>query len=131
MLRRLRIHFSCLDAQIVAIAKKGLGYGLRDLADAFALLLSTLDDLVVNVGEVHHLLHLPAAQTKSAPQQVLEQKSSEVSKVRRVVDCRSAGVQAHRFTVAGCKRLDAARKSIVEAELGRVRHAARLLRRAW
>jgi hypothetical protein len=76
-----------------------------------------LDDLVVHIGEVHHLLHFPPAKREHAPQKIPEQKRAEVSEVRRSVHRRTARVYPHGLTVGGRERLDRAGQSVIQAEI--------------
>ena len=116
--RRARIVLRTLDAQELAILVEHLDHGIRELADGLLLLGRALDDPVVDVGEVHHLLDAPSAQPQHAPQQVLEEERAEVAEVRRVVDRGTARIQPHGAAVRGRERLCLAREGVVEEEVG-------------
>ena len=115
---RLRIKLGVLDAQEVAIGVKNLGDRRGDFGDALFLFGGGLDDLVVDVGEIHHLVHFPSAQSKNASQQIAEQKRAEVAEMRGTVDGGTAGVDANRLPIGGRKRFDFAGEGVVEAEVG-------------
>ena len=68
------------------------------------------DDLVVDVGDVHHPGHPQAAIAQVAHEQVGEQERAEVADMGRPIDRRSAGVDPD---VAGLER-DRARASAAE-----------------
>src|SRR5690606_1922658 len=78
----------------------------------------TPDDLVVDVREVHHLLHFPAGEAQCAPEQILEQERAEVPEVSRIVDRRTARVEADLPAIRGSEWLDTASERVVEEELG-------------
>src|SRR5204862_414909 len=65
--RRARIVLGALDAQELAVVVEGLDHRLGDLPDLLSLLRRPLDDLVVDVGQVHHLLDAPPAQPQDPP----------------------------------------------------------------
>ena len=75
------------------------------------------NDLVVHVGDVHHVVHLIAAAQQPAAQNVLESEGPQVADVRR--SCRPWG---RRCTCARCclrsgvKRLHLLGKSVVETK---------------
>src|SRR5438445_9169410 len=96
---------------------KDLGDRSRSLPAGGSLLARCLDDLVVDVSEVHHLLHFPSPQLNRAAQQILEQERAEVAEVGRSVDRRPAGIDANRFAISGRKRFDLPSERIVEAEI--------------
>ena len=95
IVRRPRIVLRALDAKIFPVPVEDLDHGLGELANLLLLLGRALDDLVVDVGEVHHLLDAPSPQAQHAPQQVLEEERAEVAEVRRVVDRGAARVEPH------------------------------------
>jgi hypothetical protein len=113
------------DAQELAVGVEHVDDRVGDLGDLPTLLVRAPDDLVVDVGQVHHLRHVVAGQAERAPQQVLEQERAEVAEVRRVVDRGAAGVERDRASVGGRERLDGARHGVVQAELG-AGHRARV-----
>jgi hypothetical protein len=118
VLRGLGIPLGILDPQVSAVGVEELGIGFSDLENVLAIRLRLADDLVIHVGEVHDLLHVPAGQPEHPPQQVFEEKRAEIAEVGRVVDRGSARVHAHRLSIGGRERLDAARERVVQAELG-------------
>ncbi len=121
VLGRLRIHLGLLDAQKFPIVVKDLGDRLGDLRNRQAALFGTRDDLVIDVGQVHHLHHAPPAKAQRTPEQILEQERAKVADVRRVVDGGTARVHAHGVFVGRRERLDRTGHRVVQAEL---RHAA-------
>src|SRR5256885_2181403 len=78
-----------------------------------------LDDLVVDVGDVHHPRHPQAPVAKVPDEQVCEEERPEVPDMGRAVDRRPAAVDPH---VPGFERIewpDLARQRVVEPD----RHA--------
>ena len=118
VLRRARVVLGALDAEELAILVEEPDHGFRDLVDGLPLLGRALDDLVVDVGEVHHLLHAPAPETEDAAKEILEEERAKVAEVRRVVDRGTTRVQADRAAVSRSKVLDGAREGVVETEVG-------------
>ncbi len=98
---------------------------LRELPDRDALGPGASDDLVVDVGDVHHPRHLEAAVTQVADQQVGEQERAEVADVGRAVDGRTAAVDPD---VARLERDELARRAGHRVEQPD-RHAFSLRRR--
>ena len=74
------------------------------------------NDLVVHVGNVHHVAHLHAGQLQKAAQHVDLQESAKVADVAVVVDCRPAGVHAQRLAVRRDEFVQLSRKGIEKAE---------------
>ncbi len=54
----------------------------------------TADRFVIDVGDVHHAMHLVTAQLQMALEQILEDIGAKISDVRVAVDRRSARVDA-------------------------------------
>ena len=84
------------------------------------------DDLVVDVGDVHHPADLVAAVPQVADQQVDEQERAEIADVRRAVDRRAAAVDPRRCRVEQLERplLDASvssSRSVTRGAPGRPR----------
>jgi hypothetical protein len=102
-----------LDAQELAVGVKDLDDRIGDLDDGLSLLRGAADDLVVDVGQVHHLLDVPPREPDRAAQQVLEEERAEVAEVRRVVHGRPARVHPHAASVGGRERLDLAGQRVV------------------
>ncbi len=105
-----------LDAQRVQILKKRLYELRRVLADGDARRRRVADDLVVHVGDVHHVANRRARQLEKAAQHVDLQEGAEVADVAVVVDGGPAGVHAQRLAVGGRERVHLSRKGIEEAE---------------
>ena len=77
-----------------------------------ALLRGVADDLVVHVGDVHHVLQLEAALLEEAPQGVDDDEGAEVADVAVVVDRGPAGIHADQVIFQGMKLFDLAGQSI-------------------
>src|SRR5207237_8158713 len=101
VVRRLRIQLGVLDPQKRAIGVKDLRDRRSDFGDSRSLLAGRLDDLVVDIGEIHHLVHLPAAQRNDTAKQILEQKRAEVAEVGGTVNGRTAVVDWNRLDSSG------------------------------
>ncbi len=114
--RRTRVVLGCLNPEPRTVPLKEFDNRIRDLADRLASFASAPDDLVVDVGQVHHLIDTPPRPAQRAPQQVFEQKRAKVAEVRGVVDRGAAGVQPDDLAVCGHERLDRSRHRVVEAE---------------
>ena len=74
------------------------------------------DDLVLDVGDVHHVIERVAARAQPAAQDVLKRERPQVADVDEVVDRRPAGVHAHGVAVKRSEGLDLLRKGVVEPE---------------
>jgi hypothetical protein len=57
------------------------------------------DSFIVDIGQVHHSIHLKPARFQMALQQVLKQKRSQITDVRVGIYSRPAGV--HRYLFSG------------------------------
>ncbi len=101
-----------LDVQRFAILKESLGVWRRVSLDVLARLDSFVDDFVVDVRDVHHVLQRPAFASQMAPQYVLEHKGSQVSDVREVVYRRTAGVHSYGIAVIRREGLQVAGQSV-------------------
>ena len=76
-------------------------YSSRDLCWATAL----TDDLVIHVGDVHHMVEAESVGSQPSAQQVDKREGAEVADVGEIVDCRAAGVHADGIVVCGAKLL--------------------------
>jgi hypothetical protein len=75
-----------------------------------------VDDLVVDVGDVHDVADGDTEQLEGAAEDVYLQESTEVADVAVVIDGRPAGVHAQNLAVHGKDFVDLAGKGIKEAE---------------
>ena len=80
------------DAEALRIDVVFLDIAVRDDVEVHALFVCLVDDLVVDVGEVLHELHLVAAVLKVAAQQVEHDERARVADVEVVVHGRAAGI---------------------------------------
>src|SRR6185436_11213051 len=103
VLGRPRIHGRGLDVEERSVREEGLDVPLRDLLEWHALLVPTLDDAVVDVGEVGGVRDLVAARLEDAPDDVPGHGVAHVSHVRPVLDRHAADVHAD---LAGPGRLE-------------------------
>ena len=74
------------------------------------------NDLVVHVGNVHHVLDADPGQLEEAAQHVDLQKSTKIADVAVIVDRRPAGVHAQGVAVRGDEFIHLSRKGIEETE---------------
>src|SRR5206468_5672789 len=125
---RLWIKLGVLNPKKFSIAIEDLGDRLGRLFNVYPALGGRLDDLVVDIGEVHHLINLPAAQSDDAPQQIAKKECAEVTEVRRPINRRAAGIKANGFAIGGSEWFDFAGKGVVEAKFG-LRHFGQSLSR--
>ena len=74
------------------------------------------DDLVIHIGNVHHVLELVSALPQEAAQQVHHDKSAEVADVPVVVDRGTAGVHADELVFGGLEGLRLAGERIKQLQ---------------
>ena len=74
------------------------------------------DDLVLDVGDVHHVVELEAARREPAAQDVLKSEGPQVADVDVVVDRRPAGVHAHHVAVQRGEGLHFLGEGVVETQ---------------
>src|SRR5512134_2463145 len=79
-------------------------------------LASGFDDLVFDVGQVHHELDLEALPLEVAVQQIVENERAVVADVRRAVDSRAACVDTDALFEERLKILDLACQCVEEAK---------------
>ena len=112
------------------ILEKGLGKRPRVVCEREVLFSRTGDRLVVDVGDVHDLVHLVAQIAQAAPQDVFEDKGSQVADVGVVVDGGAAGVELDLPRLERLERLLPPAEGVVEAGRGHTNRASsRMLRR--
>ncbi len=98
---------------------KGRDVGVRILAERNALALRARDGLVVDIGEVDDLPHLPATDIlQRAPQDVHADKGAEVPDVPARVDGQPAGVHPDGVVAQGGKRFLLAGQCVEQAHAG-------------
>ena len=93
---------------------------LGDDVDGLAGRGGAADDLVVDVGDVHHPGHRVAAPAQVADEQVGEQERAEVADVGRSVDGRAARVDTDPVGAQRLERAGLARQRVVQAEAHRI-----------
>ncbi len=101
-----------LDVERVGVLQKCLAIFSRVFLHGKPIARRVANDLVVHVGDVHHVLHLVAALFEEAAQGVDHDEGAEVADVAVVVDRRPAGVHADQVVVQGMKLLDLRGQSI-------------------
>ena len=101
-----------LDPQRIQILEKRLLKFRRVRADRNSRRRGVADDLVVHVGNVHHVANLDPRQLEKAPQHVHLEKRAEVADVAVVIDRGATSVHAQRLAVGGRERVHLSRKSI-------------------
>ena len=89
------------------------------MLDAYALLSGIANDLVVHIGDVHHVAKLVSALVKKAAQDVDSNKGTEIADVAVVIDRGAASVHADLVIFKGMKLFDFAGERVVKTK----RHA--------
>jgi hypothetical protein len=74
------------------------------------------DNLVVHVGEVHHLRDGKPEELQRTPEQVFPDVSPEVPDVSVVVDGGSTGIHANFIALQGAELFDFSGQRVVEAQ---------------
>ena len=116
MFRGARNLLRPLHAQRFQILEKRVDILFGVFADRDPRLHRVADDLVVHVGNVHHVAHGDAGQAQKAPQNIDLQKRAEVANVAVIVDRRPARVHAQRLAVGRLERIQLSREGIKQAE---------------
>ena len=91
----LRVHGRLADAERMRVGKVLGDVFFGDLLAGDALLVGTIDNLVVHVGEVLHERYLVAAVLQIAAQHVEHDDRARVADVDVVIHRRAAGVHTH------------------------------------
>jgi hypothetical protein len=104
------------DAQEIAVREEGLCVLLRVLRQRLPGRGRRLDGAVIHVRQVHDVEDIVPGSLQMPPEQVLEEKSPEVSDVCVVPDRGAARVERHARRVQGLKGLDGAGERIEEGE---------------
>ena len=99
---------AALDAQILTILVKDLGDRFGDLPNGLPLLVRAANDLVVDVGQVHDLTHLPAAQ--AAARAAADRRTETCESSRGAPGCRLS-VRSYRCARSRRRRERTARSS--------------------
>jgi hypothetical protein len=92
---RPRVGIGAADAQLGERIVKGLDVGSGVGGQILSGGRGIANDLVLDVGDVHDLLHAQAAELEVASQQIAPQEGAHVADVQMVVDGRPARVHAH------------------------------------
>ena len=92
MLRDLRVHVSLEYVECLCIVEVLLDVLLGYLRRCDAFLLGSVDDLVVNVGEVLYELDLVAPELEIPPERIENDKRSGISYVEEVIYGRAADI---------------------------------------
>jgi len=111
-----RLVRGALDAQRVGILVQRVDHAVGEAADAFLVLHRTLDDLVVHVGDVAHVVHAIAARLEPALHHVEGDHRAGVAEVAVVVDGHAAHVHADLARLQGRKDLQLTRERVVDAQ---------------
>ena len=106
------------DPQCFGVLKERLFELLGELRQRHFGFARAADRLVVDVGDVHHPMHLVTAQFQVALKQIFEDVSAKISDVCAAVNGRSAGIDADcaRCRIARLEFFDLARVSVKEAQ---------------
>ena len=97
------------------VGQERLGVASGELADGDPRGSRVPDDLVLDIGDVHHPRDRVALPEQVAPGQVGEHEAPEVADMRRRVDRRPAGVHAHVRRVDRLEGLQGAAQRVAEA----------------
>ena len=111
------MHVGALHAQRVRVLEILGDVALGDGVHGGVLLVSALDHLVVDVGEVLHEGHVVSQMGQKAAQRVKDDERAGVADVKIVVYRRAAGVDADLALVNGYKRLLFAAERVVNHHL--------------
>ncbi len=102
------------------ILEKSLHILCGVLLHGHAVARGVANDLVVNVGDVHHVADVVSALAKEAIEKIDGDKGAEVADVAVVVDGRAAGIHANAVIVERMEVFDLSRKSVIEAQCHRL-----------
>jgi hypothetical protein len=120
VLARPRVLLGAFDPQRIEILEEGLYIRLGRLLQGQPLRGHPLDDLVLDVGDVHDLRHLEAEELEGAAQQVLPDVGPEVSDVGVVVNRGTAGVHTDLSGLQRPERLGPAGHGVVDLHLSEI-----------
>ena len=95
LLRGARAHVRVIDAEGVHVVDEGLGIERRDLLGRLALLLRTLDDLVIDIGDVLDESDLVTAILQVLAHHVEDEEGTGVADVNVVVDRGATCIHRH------------------------------------
>ena len=95
VLGRPRVALGALDAQGIEIFEERPDERVDDLVQGPALVGHLAEDLVFDVGDVHHLGDSRAQSLERPPENVLPYVTAEITDVREVVDGRAARVHPY------------------------------------
>jgi hypothetical protein len=112
--------FRRFDAEDAAIVEKGLHEFLGVVANGQARGGGVGDDAVVDVGEVHDVMHFEAAELEEAAENVLKDEGAVIADVRVVVDRGAASVHADFAGLLRDEGLGLAGEGVVEVNIGHV-----------
>jgi len=110
------IVLGALDVEAVQVLEEGLDVWSRDLGHGAPLKPGLADDLVLDIGDVHHLQDLVSPEAQIAAQEVLKDVGPEVPDVGEIVDRGPTGVQADPTRLQRMELLQASRHGIEEAD---------------
>ena len=102
------------NAKAAHLLDKGIGELLRHLLGGATLLVGTVDDLVVDVGEVLGKRHLVALIDEVATDNVKRKKRTRIAHVNLVVDSRAAHIHADLARLEGLELLLAMELVVVD-----------------
>ncbi len=127
VLGRARVVRGWLGAKRAHVLEESGDVRFDVLADRDPGVHRLVEDAVVDVGEVHHVGHLVAADLKMAAGEVIDEKSPKVPDVRVVPDCRPARVHAGMAWFEGLEHVLRARQRVVKLQ----RHVSSMSAMAW
>src|SRR4029453_4677062 len=111
--------FICaFDPQYFGVFKERLFELLGEFRQRYFGFARAADRLVVDVGDVHHPMHLVTAQLQMTLKQIFEDVSAKISDVCAAVDSRSASVDTDRprGRIARLELFDLARVGVKQAD---------------
>mmetsp|Transcript_10934 Transcript_10934/g.27085 ORF Transcript_10934/g.27085 Transcript_10934/m.27085 type:complete len:271 (+) Transcript_10934:871-1683(+) len=105
------------------VAEESIGKLVGQVLERDIVTLHPLNDLIVHICQVAHVVHVKATVQQPALDQVVGEEGPEVANMCKIVHCGSAGVHAHLAILDGNKGLLVSGQGVVENNLLREAHA--------
>jgi hypothetical protein len=105
-----------LETQGLAIGEKSVRVVPGVFLERLVLRHGVANDLVVDIGDVHHVVEREAVGAEGLAQQVDENEGAEVADVREIVDGWATGVHADRVVARGGKLFELLGERVVETQ---------------
>ena len=104
------------DVQLCGILKKCLLVFRRVLADPHSVPCRIANDLVIYIGDVHHITDVVAALPEEPEEHIYRDERPEVPDVSEIVDSGAAGIHPHFARRERTKVFDCSRECVVKAQ---------------